>query len=141
MIVHGSVYDRDEGAGWRVLIMRRWPRGVRRERVDVWLRDAAPSTALLSAYHRGQLDWERFEERYRAEILEQRPAVLDEIQALEREHGIVRLLCHERNEHCHRLVLLDMLRNIKGHGGQASSGGARARPARGNSYRGPGATA
>jgi uncharacterized protein YeaO (DUF488 family) len=130
VIVHGSVYDRDPLAGLRVLIMRRWPRGVRKDHVDVWLKDAAPSTELLDAYHHGQVDWERFEEQYRAEILEQRPAVLDEIRALERDHGTVHLLCHERNARCHRLVLVDMLRKMKGHGGQASSGGARARPAR-----------
>jgi uncharacterized protein YeaO (DUF488 family) len=113
MITHGSVYDRDrdERSGWRVLIMRRWPRGVRKEQVDAWLKDAAPSRELLDGYHHQGLPWSEFEARYRAEI-HTRPAVLDEIRALEREHGEVRLLCYERmppEEHCHRLTLLEML--------------------------------
>jgi len=95
-----------------VLIMRYWPRGVRRERVDVWLKDAAPSVELLRAYTHDGLPWAEFERRYRAEISEQRPGVLEEIRALEREHGTLTLLCRERlprDEHCHRVVLADML--------------------------------
>lgn len=111
MIVHASIYDRDEGVGLRVLIMRRWPRGVRKDQVDLWVKDAAPSSQLLDAYHHGQVDWQGFEERYRAEILGERPAVLEEIRGLEREHGTVRLLCLERTERCHRLVLIEMLRH------------------------------
>ena len=33
--------------GVRVLIMRYWPCGVRRDRFDVWLRQLAPSAELL----------------------------------------------------------------------------------------------
>jgi len=114
VISHGSVYDRDrdDRSGWRVLIMRRWPRGVRKDQVDVWLKDAAPSPVLLQAYHHEGLLWAQFETRYRAEMLA-RPAVLNQIRELERVHGEVRLLCYERippEEHCHRLVLQDLLR-------------------------------
>jgi len=92
--------------------MRRWPRGVRKDQVDVWLKDAAPSAPLLEEYHHRGLAWATFEARYRLEILKERPSVLEEVRGLEREHGEVRLLCFERippDEHCHRLTLLDML--------------------------------
>ena len=36
--------------GERLLVMRYWPRGVRREAVDRWLRDLAPSPELLREY-------------------------------------------------------------------------------------------
>lgn len=52
------------------------------------------------------------ERRYRAEIVHERPQVLDQLRALEREHGTLMLLCHERippNEHCHRLTLAERL--------------------------------
>jgi uncharacterized protein YeaO (DUF488 family) len=99
-----------------VLIMRRWPRGVRKSQVDVWLKDASPSIELLEAYHHQGLPWSTFERRYRTEMLEERPQVLDDIRGLEREHGEVRLLCYERippEEHCHRLTLIDMLRQAR----------------------------
>jgi uncharacterized protein YeaO (DUF488 family) len=112
-----SIYSRATGEedGLRVLIMRIWPRGVRKERVDVWMKDASPSRGLLDAYHHAGLAWADFESAYRREILEERPHVLAELQALEREHGLVTLLCFERippEEHCHRLTLLGMLADV-----------------------------
>lgn len=115
VIKHASIYDareRADGDGLRVLVMRQWPRGVCKGRVDVWLKDAAPSRALLDAYNQAGIGWDEFEQRYRSEMLHQRPAVLDQLRRLEAEHGEVTLLCHERippRAHCHREVLLDLL--------------------------------
>jgi uncharacterized protein YeaO (DUF488 family) len=111
---HASVYDSpsNESLGLRVLIMRQWPRGIRKERIDVWLKDAAPSRELLDAHNHHGLAWDEFLRRYREEIKDERPGVLEELRRLEREHGRVTLLCFERippAEHCHRLVLLDLL--------------------------------
>jgi uncharacterized protein YeaO (DUF488 family) len=92
--------------------MRRWPRGIRKTAVDLWLKDAGPSRELLDAYNHDALGWSEFERRYRDEMLQERPDVLDEIRRLDREHGLVTLLCHERippSEHCHREVLLSLL--------------------------------
>jgi uncharacterized protein YeaO (DUF488 family) len=115
MIRHASVYEPTQPSdktGLRVLVMRHWPRGIRRERADVWLKDAAPSRELLRSYMHEGLPWDEFEQRYRAEILEQRPEVLERLRELEREHVDLTLLCHERippRPHCHREVLLDLL--------------------------------
>jgi len=68
--------------------MRQWPRGVRKDCIDLWLKDAAPSRPLLDAYNHAGLGWPEFEQRYRAEMLEQRPAVLDHLRQLEAEHGV-----------------------------------------------------
>ncbi|HEV7666653.1 MAG TPA: DUF488 domain-containing protein [Chloroflexota bacterium] len=114
MIREASIRDRKlafDSPGYRLLVMRMWPRGVRRTATHAWLKDAAPSRELLDAYHNG-LSWPEFEQRYRVEMLTERPRVLDEILALEREHGLVILLCEEQippQEHCHRQVLLDLL--------------------------------
>ena len=108
MLRHASIYDSPsaESRGLRVLVMRQWPRGVRRDRIDLWLKDAAPSRELLRAYRDG-LTWQEFERRYRAEILDERPHVLEQLRQLEQEHGQVTLLCHERmppHMHCHREI-------------------------------------
>ena len=113
-----SVYTREPAAdeGVRVLIMRLWPRGIRKGRIDVWMKDASPSRELLDAYHHGGLPWADFEAGYRREILQDRPQVLDELRALERAHGTVTLLCFERippEEHCHRQTLMAMLAEAK----------------------------
>jgi uncharacterized protein YeaO (DUF488 family) len=114
-IKHASIYDvheQSEADGLRVLVMRYWPRGVRRERVGLWLKDAAPSRELLREYTHGEIDWAEFERRYRAEMNEDRPHVLQRLRDLERAHGTLTLLCHERippQQHCHRQTLVELL--------------------------------
>ena len=115
MIRHASIYDApdaSEGDGLRVLVMRYWPRGVRHERVDLWLPDAAPSRALLREYNQGVVEAAEFDRRYRVEINTQRSDVLQRLRELMREHGRLTLLCHERippGAYCHRLALVDLL--------------------------------
>jgi uncharacterized protein YeaO (DUF488 family) len=115
MIRHASVYELDQQSaadGLPVLVMRLWPRGVRRERIGTWLKDAAPSRELLDEYQHAGLPRQQFEERYRAEIVEQRPHVLGQLKQLEREHGSLILVCHERippSQYCHRLTLAELL--------------------------------
>jgi uncharacterized protein YeaO (DUF488 family) len=112
MIRTASIYDPPlEGPGVRVLIMRYWPRGVRRERVDLWLKEAAPSQELLRAYTHQGLAWDDFEAAYRTEM-DARPNVIQQLHALEESHGTLTLLCHERippHAHCHRQTLQRLL--------------------------------
>lgn len=60
--------DRDDG--FRVLVDRVWPRGVRKDeaRVDLWLKDVAPSTELRRWFGHDPTKWAEFCRRYRAEL-------------------------------------------------------------------------
>ena len=112
MIREASIYDPAPPGGWRVLVMRYWPRGVRRERVDLWLPEAAPSRELLRRYSQAGLSWPEFEAAYRAEM-QARPAVIQHLHQLEQQHGSLVLLCHERippHAHCHRQTLAELVR-------------------------------
>jgi uncharacterized protein YeaO (DUF488 family) len=115
VIRQASIYEvlnASDSAGLRVLVMRYWPRGIRRERVDRWLKDAAPSRELLRAYTHGDIDTAELDRRYREAITSQRPDVLGQLRELEREHGTLTLLCRERippSTYCHRLALADLL--------------------------------
>ena len=57
--------------GMRLLVERRWPPGLSKERVavDLWLRDAAPSDALVRACAKDPARWAEFIDRYRAELV------------------------------------------------------------------------
>ena len=92
--------------GTRVLIMRYWPRGIRKEKVDVWLRELAPVIPLLRAYLDGRITWAQYTPRYRTGL--RRPeaqAALAEVRALARK-GPVTLLCGCADPaRCHRTLL------------------------------------
>src|SRR2546426_6130668 len=49
----------------RVLIMRLWPRGIRKSRVDIWLKELGPVLPLLRAFRAGEIGWAEYRRRYR----------------------------------------------------------------------------
>jgi uncharacterized protein YeaO (DUF488 family) len=66
--------------GCRILVDRIWPRGVTKDdlRVDVWLKDLAPSTGLRKWFGHDPKKWDEFRKRYARE-LEQRSGALEEL--------------------------------------------------------------
>ena len=56
--------------GLRVLVERLWPRGVSKQKakIDLWLKDLAPSTELRQWYGHDPARWSQFHKRYRAEL-------------------------------------------------------------------------
>ncbi len=100
--------------GERLLVMRYWPRGVRREAVDRWLRDLAPSAGLLREYRERSDPATRSEAtgedrlcvpEYLAEMAAQEP-LIGELRASHERGETITLLCacHDPAR-CHRSVL------------------------------------
>jgi uncharacterized protein YeaO (DUF488 family) len=89
-----------------VLVMRLWPRGVRKERVDLWLRDLAPDVALMRGFLVGRVPWADYRRRYLAGLARPEARVaLERVAALARQ-GPVTLLCWCADEsRCHRSLL------------------------------------
>ena len=56
--------------GLRILVERLWPRGVSKQkaRIDLWLKDFAPSTELRQWYGHDPARWPQFRTRYGAEL-------------------------------------------------------------------------
>ena len=92
--------------GHRVLIMRLWPRGIRKERVDTWLKELGPIPTLLRDFLDERVTWAQYVPRYLAGL--ERPeaqAAIAEVRRRARE-GRVTLLCGCADEQrCHRSLL------------------------------------
>jgi uncharacterized protein YeaO (DUF488 family) len=74
-------YDRAaRNDGFRVLVDRVWPRGIRKDQahVDAWMKDVAPSSDLRKWFAHDPAKWEEFKDRYFAE-LDRRPGSLAEV--------------------------------------------------------------
>ena len=56
--------------GFRVLVDRIWPRGVKKEtaHADVWLKEVAPSTGLRKWFNHEPGKWPEFTRKYIAEL-------------------------------------------------------------------------
>ncbi len=96
--------------GYRVLVDRLWPRGIKKEKagIDTWLKEVAPSAKLRSWFHGGEGSFADFKKKYLAE-LKQNPA-LKELKTLVKENKKVTLLYAAKDEHeNHALILAGLL--------------------------------
>jgi uncharacterized protein YeaO (DUF488 family) len=59
-----------KGDGLRILVERLWPRGVTKQKakIDLWLKDIAPSTELRQWYGHEPDKWPEFRKLYLAEL-------------------------------------------------------------------------
>ncbi|EFK09973.1 conserved hypothetical protein [delta proteobacterium NaphS2] len=92
--------------GIRVLVDRVWPRGMTKERLkaDLWLKDAAPSTALRKWFNHDRSRWENFKIRYFGE-LDTKPELVNQLRELAIK-GKVTLLFSARDNQCNQAVAL-----------------------------------
>ena len=121
--------------GKRVLVDRLWPRGVKKEkaRVDLWLRELAPSSALRKWFdHRAEY-FPVFRKRYLKELTRaQASAALEQLYALARENKRLTLLYAAKDEdHNNAVVLKELLEGMRKP--PSSSGPTREVAARGRS--------
>ena len=105
------VYDPASPAdGTRILVDRLWPRGIAKEkaRVDLWLKDIAPSNALRKRFHGRPEDWDEFCAAYAVELEAEaaQAAVANLRDRLER--GAVTLLYAARDERHNNAVALKL---------------------------------
>jgi uncharacterized protein YeaO (DUF488 family) len=107
------VYEDDpDRNGYRVLVDRLWPRGLRKEAaaLDEWARDAAPSAELRRWYGHDRSKFDQFARRYREELT--RPPASDAVarlRSLAREWHITLLTATRDVEHSGARVLRDHL--------------------------------
>lgn len=101
------VYDQaDKHDGRRILVDRLWPRGLTKEkaRIDLWLKDIAPSTELRKWFDHDPAKWHEFKTRYLDELKGNQA----QIQLLKQElhKGIVTLVYAAKDEaHNQALVI------------------------------------
>ena len=118
MIRAKRVYEppqRSDGA--RVLVDRLWPRGVAKDRakVDVWLKEIAPSDGLRKWFGHEPAKWAAFRRKYRAELKE-KSELLRMVRRLERERGSVTLVYAASDTgHNNAVVLAQLLKNRDRH--------------------------
>lgn len=93
--------------GLRILVDRLWPRGIAKSRIDLWLKDVAPSTGLRLWFGHEPGKWSEFEARYREE-LKGNPA-LGELIGLSRKSDIALLYAARDEMHNQAIVLKHVL--------------------------------
>lgn len=107
----------DPADGFRILVDRLWPRGIRKDALpyDLWPKDLTPSPALRRWFHEDPDGrWAEFSQRYRSELATA-PSV-DEVISRIRPYDTVTLLSAAKaTDHNHALILRDFLTQRMGY--------------------------
>jgi uncharacterized protein YeaO (DUF488 family) len=100
------------GDGTRVLVERLWPRGLSKERarVDLWLKEIAPSDGLRRWYGHDPARWEEFRRRYQDELEgQEQQAALSRLRELARAGTVTLVFAARDAEHSSAAVLRDLV--------------------------------
>ena len=107
------VYDEPEPRdGTRVLVDRLWPRGLSKERarVDVWMKEIAPSNELRKWFGHDPEKFEEFRRRYETELAsESRQETLEKLRDMARRGPITLVFAAHDIEHNNAVVLRELL--------------------------------
>ena len=108
------VYETSQPSdGYRILVDRIWPRGMpkRRAKIDLWLKEIGPSTALRKWFGHDPERWAEFQKRYRRELGAE-SELIAYIKRMEKEYRVVTLVFSARDEERNQAVVLrDFLAN------------------------------
>lgn len=112
MIKLKRIYDEPETSdGFRILVDRLWPRGVTKERarLDLWLKDIAPSNELRKWFGHDPKRWAAFQKKYKTELLRNKKAIA-ELKQIAKKEGIVTLLYAAKdNDHNEAIVIKEAI--------------------------------
>ena len=100
----------DQKDGFRILVDRIWPRGLTKEaaRIDLWLKDLAPSTPLRKWFGHDPALWDEFRKRYFAE-LDQTPGPVEQILSKAKKKQVTLLFGAKDEEHNNAVALKQYL--------------------------------
>ena len=103
----------DAEDGERILVDRLWPRGLTKEKakIDLWLKDVAPSTELRRWFAHDPARWTEFQSRYKAELKSNK----EQLSLLRQEaaKGTVTLIYGAKDQEHNEAVILQKILTAK----------------------------
>ena len=104
-----------EADGYRILLDRLWPRGLKKEdaKFDEWRKDITPSKELRQWFHEDKdRHWEVFQGRYGMEI-KQNPDFIPFLREIEK-HPVVTFLTEAKDvQHSHLPILKEVIEDFE----------------------------
>lgn len=111
LINHKSVYEeKDKRDGKWVLVERLWPRGIKKEKIDIWMKEIAPSNELRKWYSHDVEKWEEFRLKYREELKGNKK--VKDLLEIVKEEKITIVYATKDYEHSGARVLIEYLESL-----------------------------
>jgi len=100
----------EPGDGFRVLVDRIWPRGLKKEQaaIDLWLKEVAPSSELRKWFGHDPAKWDEFRKRY-AKELDRNPDAVRLLEGKIRRGTLTLVFAAKDAEHSNAAALKEYL--------------------------------
>lgn len=100
-----TIYDPVEASdGKRILVMRMWPRGIKKEKVNLWLKELGTEIGLIKKWKAGKISWVDLSKEYRRS-LKGKEEILEKLASESKKKAVTLLCSCKDEEHCHRYLL------------------------------------
>lgn len=105
--------DKANHDGKRILVDRVWPRGISKEKADLyeWLKEIGPSKELRQWFNHDPEKFEAFKKKYKKELQDgEQKASYDKLKAIQKEYKTITLIFAAKDEKYNQAqVLKEML--------------------------------
>lgn len=105
-------YETPAEDGYRVLVDRLWPRGIKKEaaQIDLWLKEVAPSNELRKWFNHDSSKFAEFKIRYQAELKQGLgKSAFEKLQEITKEYQLVTLVYGAKDTEFNQAVVLQEL--------------------------------
>lgn len=94
--------------------MQYWPRGVKKDKVDIWYKDLGTSKDLIKSWKAGKVSWVEFKRQYIVDLKDRhKQALIQElVRRSKRENTTLLCSCRDPNA-CHRIVLKEQIEQAR----------------------------
>lgn len=106
------VYDEaSKSDGYRVLVDRLWPRGIKKEAADVkeWAKELAPSDELRKWFGHDPALWPEFQKKYKAEL--KKNTVMNDFIDRNKEKKLITLVYSAKDTEHNQAVVIQQYLN------------------------------
>ena len=103
--------DYDKADGYRMLVDRLWPRGIKKEaaKLDEWNKGIAPSPELRKWFDHQEEKFKEFSKKYKEELLQNNKAEIKRIRDIAKKEKLTLLYGAKDPKINHAVVLLDVI--------------------------------
>jgi uncharacterized protein YeaO (DUF488 family) len=110
MIKTERIYNAPTGSGFTILVDRLWPRGLKKDevKVDLWLKEIAPSNELRKWFGHDPDKWNEFRKKFFQE-LDHKGELADQVIAKAREGDVILLYGAKDEEHNNAVALKEYI--------------------------------
>jgi uncharacterized protein YeaO (DUF488 family) len=106
------IYEKfSEDDGFRILIDRLWPRGIKKgeAKIDLWFKEIAPSEKLRKWFKHDVSKWEEFKKMYEEEINQNEKELKKLIDIIKNKKVVTLVFSSKDREHNNAVVLREIL--------------------------------